>query len=42
MQSPEAVSDGPRLAACYLRLQSAEAEVASLYERWGELEAKQQ
>ena len=42
MQSPEAVSDGPRLAACYERLQSAEAEVESLYERWAELEAKQQ
>jgi ATP-binding cassette subfamily F protein uup len=42
MQSPEAVSDGPRLAACYERLQSAEAEVEALYERWAELEAKQQ
>ena len=42
MQSPEAVSDGPRLAACYERLQSAEADVATLYERWAELEAKQQ
>ena len=42
MQSPEAVSDGPRLAACYERLQSAEAEVEALYARWAELEGKQQ
>ena len=42
MQSPEAVSDGPRLAACYERLQSAEAEVEALYARWAELEAKLQ
>jgi ATP-binding cassette subfamily F protein uup len=42
MQSPETVSDGPRLATCYERLQSAEAEVESLYARWAELEGKQQ
>jgi ATP-binding cassette subfamily F protein uup len=42
MQSPEAVSDGLRLAACYERLQSAEAEAEALYERWAELEAKLQ
>jgi ATP-binding cassette subfamily F protein uup len=40
MQSPEAVSDGPRLAACYQRLQAAEREVEALYERWAELEGK--
>jgi ATP-binding cassette subfamily F protein uup len=40
MQSPEAVSDGPRLRACYERLQAAEREVELLYERWAELEDK--
>jgi ATP-binding cassette subfamily F protein uup len=40
MQSPEAVSDGPRLAACYERLQEAEARVEALYARWAELEAR--
>ena len=42
MQSPEAVSDGLRLAACYERLQLADAEVEALYARWAELEAKLQ
>ena len=42
MQSPEVVSDGPRLHACYAKLQSAEAAVHVLYARWAELEAKQQ
>ena len=41
MQSPEVVSDGPRLHTCYERLQSAEAAVQALYARWAELEAKQ-
>jgi len=41
MQSPEVVSDGPRLEACYAKLQSAETRVAGLYARWAELEAKQ-
>jgi ATP-binding cassette subfamily F protein uup len=41
MQSPEVVSDGPRLHACYEKLQAAEAEVQVLYARWAELEAKQ-
>ena len=41
MQSPEVVSDGPKLHACYEKLQHAEAKVAALYERWAELEAKQ-
>lgn len=41
MQSPDVVSDGLRLQACYARLQSAEARVADLYARWAELEAKQ-
>ncbi len=41
MQSPEVVSDGPRLEACYARLQEAEARVEALYGRWAELEAKQ-
>jgi ATP-binding cassette subfamily F protein uup len=41
MQSPEVVSDGPRLQACYTKLQEAEAKVAALYERWAELESKQ-
>ena len=41
MQSPDVVSDGLRLADCYKRLQSAEAEVEGLYARWAELEAKQ-
>jgi ATP-binding cassette subfamily F protein uup len=40
MQSPQAVSDGPRLAACYERLQEAEARVEALYARWAELEAR--
>jgi ATP-binding cassette subfamily F protein uup len=42
MHSPEVVSDGPRLQACYARLQLAEAAVHALYARWAELEAKQQ
>jgi ATP-binding cassette subfamily F protein uup len=41
MQSPEVTSDGPRLQACYDKLQAAEAEVHRLYARWAELEAKQ-
>ena len=41
MHSPEVVSDGPRLQACYARLQPAEALVHQLYDRWAELEAKQ-
>jgi ABC transport system ATP-binding/permease protein len=41
MQSPEVVSDGPRLHAAYEKLQAAEAEVHVLYARWAELEAKQ-
>jgi ABC transport system ATP-binding/permease protein len=40
MQSPEVVSDGPRLQSCYARLQEAEARVAALYDRWAELEEK--
>jgi ATP-binding cassette subfamily F protein uup len=39
MQSPEAVSDGPRLAACYGKLQACEARIEALYARWAELEA---
>jgi hypothetical protein len=35
------VSDGPRLQACFARLQTVEAEVHALYARWAELEAKQ-
>jgi ATP-binding cassette subfamily F protein uup len=42
MQSPEVVSDGPRLHDCYQRLQIAERGVEELYARWAELEAKQQ
>jgi ATP-binding cassette subfamily F protein uup len=41
MQSPEVVSDGPRLHACYEKLEPAEAAVQALYARWAELEAKQ-
>jgi ATP-binding cassette subfamily F protein uup len=41
MQAPEVVSDGVRLHDCYERLQAAEAEVATLYARWAELEEKQ-
>jgi len=41
MQSPEVVSDGPRLHACYQKLQAAEARVEALYARWAELEGKQ-
>ena len=41
MQSPDVVSDGPRLQACYARMQAAEAQVAALYDRWAELESKQ-
>jgi ATP-binding cassette subfamily F protein uup len=41
MQSPEVVSDGPRLEDCYRRMQAAEAQVEALYARWAELEAKQ-
>jgi ATP-binding cassette subfamily F protein uup len=39
MQSPAAVSDGPRLAACYEKLQAAEGRIEALYARWAELEA---
>ena len=42
MHSPEVVSDGSRLQACYARLQPAEESVHALYARWAELEAKQQ
>jgi ATP-binding cassette subfamily F protein uup len=42
MQSPEVVSDGPRLHQCYEKLQEAEKAVEVLYARWAELEAKQQ
>jgi ATP-binding cassette subfamily F protein uup len=41
MQSPEVVSDGLRLHACYQKVQAAEVRVAELYARWAELEAKQ-
>src|SRR6185503_4244435 len=41
MQSPDVVSDGPRLHACYQKLQVAESRVQQLYGRWAELEAKQ-
>ena len=41
MQSTEVVSDGPRLQACYARLQPAEELVHALYARWAELESKQ-
>ena len=41
MQSPEVVSDGPRLQACYQKLQAAEDEVHTLYARWAELETRQ-
>ena len=40
MQSPAAVSDGPRLAACYEKLQTAEARIEALYARWAELAAR--
>jgi hypothetical protein len=42
MHSPEVVSYGPRLQACYARLQPAEESVQAFYARWAELEAKQQ
>ncbi len=42
MHSPEVVSDGPRLQACYKKLQPAEGSIHALYARWAELEAKQQ
>jgi ATP-binding cassette subfamily F protein uup len=42
MHSPEVVSDGPRLQACYAKLKPAEEYVHALYARWAELEAKQQ
>lgn len=41
MHSPEVVSDGPRLEACYKKLQASEDVVHTLYARWAELEAKQ-
>jgi len=41
MQSPDVVSDGPRLHECYLKLQAAEARIETLYARWADLEAKQ-
>jgi ATP-binding cassette subfamily F protein uup len=42
MHSPDVVSDGPRLQACYAKLQPAEELVHTLYDRWAELEARQQ
>ncbi|MBZ5586610.1 MAG: ATP-binding cassette domain-containing protein, partial [Acidobacteriia bacterium] len=42
MQSPDVVTDGPRLIDCHQRLEAAEALVESLYARWAELESKQQ
>ena len=42
MHSREVVSYGPRLQACYARLQPAEESVQAFYARWAELEAKQQ
>jgi ATP-binding cassette subfamily F protein uup len=41
MQSPDVVSDAPRLQDCYARMQRAEAAVEALYARWAELEQKQ-
>jgi len=41
MHSPDVVSDGLRLHACYQKVQASEARVAELYARWAELEAKQ-
>jgi ATP-binding cassette subfamily F protein uup len=40
MHAPDVVSDGPRLHACYQKVQTAEARVGELYARWAELEAK--
>jgi ATP-binding cassette subfamily F protein uup len=40
MHSPDVVSDGVRLHACYEKVQTVEAKVAELYARWAELEAK--
>jgi ATP-binding cassette subfamily F protein uup len=40
IQAPDAVSDPLKLHAAYERVKTAEAEVARLYERWAELEAK--
>ena len=40
MHSPDVVSDGVRLHACYEKVQATEARVAELYARWAELEAK--
>jgi ABC transport system ATP-binding/permease protein len=42
MQSPDVVSDGPRLQACYGKLQAAEAAIEALYARWAELETRRQ
>ncbi len=42
MQAPDVVSDAVRLQSCYEKLQAVEARVTALYERWAELEAKQQ
>jgi ATP-binding cassette subfamily F protein uup len=41
MQSPDVVSDGLRLHACYQKMQEVEGRVAGLYDRWAELESKQ-
>jgi ATP-binding cassette subfamily F protein uup len=41
LQSSEVVTDASRLRDTYARLQSAEAEVHQLYDRWAELEGKQ-
>ena len=40
MHSPEVVSDGPRLQACYARPQPAEESVHALYARSAALSAE--
>lgn len=40
VEDPTVVSDHVRLQEAYAALQSAERQVAQLYERWSELEAK--
>jgi ATP-binding cassette subfamily F protein uup len=41
LQSSEVVTDAARLRETYARLQAAEQQVHQLYDRWAELEAKQ-
>jgi len=41
LEDPAIASDGPRLLAAHVEMESAEKDLEALYSRWSELEAKQ-